>query len=69
MEHQVSRADGRRLQVLEAGVSDGRPVLVHGGTPNSRLLYETEVRLAEAQGIRIISYDRPAALTGTRGAR
>jgi pimeloyl-ACP methyl ester carboxylesterase len=59
MEHQVSGADGRRLQVLEAGPPGGRPVLVHGGTPNSRLLYEPEVRLAERQGIRLISYDRP----------
>jgi pimeloyl-ACP methyl ester carboxylesterase len=59
MEHQVSTGDGRRLAVLEAGVPDGRAVLVHNGTPNSRLLYEREVRLAERQGIRIISYDRP----------
>jgi pimeloyl-ACP methyl ester carboxylesterase len=59
MEHQVTTADGRRLQVLERGVSDGRPVLVHDGTPSSRLLYEPSVRLAERQGIRMISYDRP----------
>lgn len=59
MEHQVSTADGRRLQVLEGGVPTGRAVLVHNGTPNSRLLYEPSVRLAERQGIRMISYDRP----------
>jgi pimeloyl-ACP methyl ester carboxylesterase len=59
MEHQVSTADGRRLQVLERGVPDGRSVLVHGGTPNSRVLYEPSVELAETQGIRMISYDRP----------
>jgi pimeloyl-ACP methyl ester carboxylesterase len=59
MEHQVTTADGRRLQVLERGVPDGRSVLVHGGTPNSRLLYEPSVQLAETQGIRMISYDRP----------
>jgi pimeloyl-ACP methyl ester carboxylesterase len=59
MEHQVTTAEGRRLQVLERGLADGRPVLVHGGTPNSRLLYEPSVRLAERQGIRLISYDRP----------
>jgi len=45
--------------VLERGVPGGRAVLVHGGTPNSRLLYEPAVRLAERQGIRLISYDRP----------
>lgn len=59
MEHRVSTADGRRLRVLEGGVPDGRPVLVHSGTPNSRLLYEPAVRLAERQGIRMICYDRP----------
>ena len=45
--------------MLEAGAPDGRPVLVHNGTPNSRLLYEPTVRLAENQGIRMIGYDRP----------
>lgn len=45
--------------MLERGVPDGRAVLVHNGTPNSRLLYEPAVRLAERQGIRMISYDRP----------
>jgi pimeloyl-ACP methyl ester carboxylesterase len=47
------------LQVLERGHPEGKPVLVHNGTPNSRLMYEPEVRLAERQGIRLISYDRP----------
>lgn len=59
MEYQVTAADGRRLQVVEGGVPDGHAILVHNGTPNSRLLYEPSVRLAERQGIRLISYDRP----------
>jgi pimeloyl-ACP methyl ester carboxylesterase len=59
MEHDVRTADGRRLRVQEGGAPRGRPVLVHNGTPNSRLLYEPSVRLAEAQGVRMISYDRP----------
>lgn len=59
MEHQIRTADGRRLQVLERGTPGGRPVLVHSGTPDSRLLYEPSVRLAERQGIRMIGYDRP----------
>jgi pimeloyl-ACP methyl ester carboxylesterase len=58
-EHRVPAGDGRVLQVLERGRSDGKPVLVHNGTPNSRLMYEPDVRLAEDQGIRLISYDRP----------
>jgi pimeloyl-ACP methyl ester carboxylesterase len=47
------------LQVLERGDPDGTPLLFHNGTPNSRLMYEPQVRLAERQGIRLISYDRP----------
>jgi pimeloyl-ACP methyl ester carboxylesterase len=58
-EHRVATKDGRALQVLERGDPDGKPVLVHNGTPNSRLMYEPDVRLAERQGIRLISYDRP----------
>jgi len=59
MEHEIRTAGGRGLLVLEAGAPDGRPVLVHNGTPNSRLLYGPAVRLAESQGIRMIGYDRP----------
>jgi pimeloyl-ACP methyl ester carboxylesterase len=44
---------------LERGNPDGTPVLTHNGTPNSRLIYEPDARLAERQGIRLISYDRP----------
>jgi pimeloyl-ACP methyl ester carboxylesterase len=58
-EHQVAVDGGRVLQVLERGHPDGKPVLAHNGTPNSRLIYEPDVRLAERQGIRLISYDRP----------
>jgi pimeloyl-ACP methyl ester carboxylesterase len=58
-EHQIATHDGRVLQVLERGVPDGRAVLVHSGTPNSRLLFDRDVVRAERQGIRLISYDRP----------
>jgi pimeloyl-ACP methyl ester carboxylesterase len=51
--------DGRTLCVQEGGRLDGRPIFAHGGTPNSRLLYEPDVELAERQGVRLISYDRP----------
>jgi pimeloyl-ACP methyl ester carboxylesterase len=59
VEHEVRTADGRRLQVSEEGVADGRPVLVHGGTPSSRVLYEPIVRRAVKQRIRLLAYDRP----------
>lgn len=55
----VHTADGRALAVEESGDPAGRPVLVHMGTPNSRLLYTPNVRDAAARGLRLISYDRP----------
>jgi pimeloyl-ACP methyl ester carboxylesterase len=59
MERVVRTADGRTLAVEEAGDRDGRPVLVHMGTPNSRRLYGRNVADAAARGLRLISYDRP----------
>ncbi len=51
--------DGRVLAVEEAGDPDGRPVLIHGGTPNSRHLYGPHASDAAQRGLRLISYDRP----------
>lgn len=65
-EHQVLTGDGRTLQVLERGDPNGRPVLVHNGTPNSRLLFDRDVARAERQEIRLISYDRPGYGGSTR---
>jgi pimeloyl-ACP methyl ester carboxylesterase len=59
MERVVRTADGRTLVVREAGDLDGRPVLVHMGTPNSRYLYGRNVADASRRGLRLISYDRP----------
>lgn len=62
----VTTPDGRTLRVLDAGPEDGAPVLVHNGTPNSRLLYGHDVERAEEQGVRMISYDRPGYGGSTR---
>lgn len=59
MERIVDTADGRRLAVSDGGVPDGIPVLVHYGTPNSRLQYAPDVASAQERGIRFITYDRP----------
>jgi pimeloyl-ACP methyl ester carboxylesterase len=59
MERTVRTPDGRTLAVKESGDLAGRPVLVHMGTPNSRLLYEPNSQDAAARGLRLISYDRP----------
>lgn len=55
----VRTGDGRSLSVEDAGDPDGRPVMVHVGTPNSRHLYGRTVADATARGLRLISYDRP----------
>jgi len=55
----VRTPDGRTLLVQEGGDPKGRPIMALAGTPNSRLLYEGHLALAEQQGIRLIGYDRP----------
>ena len=59
MGHAIRTPDGRTLAVEDYGDPAGRPVLVHMGTPNSRHLYDPNVRDAAARGLRLISYDRP----------
>jgi pimeloyl-ACP methyl ester carboxylesterase len=49
----------RTLTVEDAGPEDGFPVLVHQGG-GSRHLEPAAVREARGQGLRLISYDRPA---------
>jgi pimeloyl-ACP methyl ester carboxylesterase len=51
--------DGREIRIDEAGQPDGVPVLVHNGTPGSRLLFAPWIADAQARGIRLIGYDRP----------
>jgi pimeloyl-ACP methyl ester carboxylesterase len=57
-EHDIS-VDGRTVRVLEAGDPGGRAVVVHHGTPGSRLLWRELVEDAEARAIRLVAYDRP----------
>ena len=59
VEHRIKTPDGRTLAVQEDGDPNGKPVLAHNGTPNSRQLYARHVIDAAARGIRLISYDRP----------
>ena len=60
MEWFLTTADGRTLAVEDAGDRDGRPVLVHVGTPGGRRLYGPRTLAdAERRELRLISYDRP----------
>jgi len=55
----ISTVDGRELCISEAGQPDGISILVHHGTPGSKLPNPLNVEDARAQGIRLITYDRP----------
>src|SRR4051794_11835917 len=54
----VTTPDGRTVAAYEHGDPDGRPVLVHHGTPGSGHVREKWIAQAAEQGIRLISYDR-----------
>lgn len=58
-DHRVTTASGRVLTVAEGGDPNGRPILVHSGTPASRLIYAKHDAIACEQGVRLIAYDRP----------
>ncbi len=64
----VKTADGRALQLSEAGDPSGFPVVAQHGTPGSRVLYDEHDALAREQGIRLIGYDRPGYGGSTRAA-
>lgn len=64
-EHIVRTSERRRLGVLEAGDLGGKPVVVHSGTPGSKLPFPPWVRDAEERGLRLIFYDRPGYADST----
>jgi pimeloyl-ACP methyl ester carboxylesterase len=55
----VTYGAGRSLAVSVAGPRDGLVLLVHAGSPGSRVLYRSQVEVAAASGFRTVSYDRP----------
>src|SRR5436309_67250 len=66
IDHQLRTPDDRVLQVREDGDPAGRPVLVHGGSPGSRVMFGPDVARARRRGVRLISYDRPGYGGSTR---
>ncbi|QWC19073.1 alpha/beta hydrolase [Halorubrum sp. 2020YC2] len=52
-------SDGRTLAYATAGDPDGRPVVVHHGTPGSRLFGALLSAPATAAGVRVLVPDRP----------
>jgi pimeloyl-ACP methyl ester carboxylesterase len=54
----VALRDGRTLHVYDDGDRNGKPVVVHHGTPSAGDLFAPHVEDAQARGIRLIGYDR-----------
>jgi pimeloyl-ACP methyl ester carboxylesterase len=69
--HQVVVADGRVLEVLTAGPSQGTPVVFHHGTPFAAVPYAPAVRGVVARGARLVCWSRPgyAGSTSQPGRR
>jgi pimeloyl-ACP methyl ester carboxylesterase len=58
IDHSLDGPGGRKLHVREAGALDGVPIVVHHGTPGSRLFRERWVADAGERGIRLIGFER-----------
>src|SRR5579872_62523 len=59
METIVTVDDGRKLRVETSGVAQGKPVLMHHGSPGAGRAYGPHAADAAAKGICLIAYDRP----------
>ncbi|MFC5134334.1 MULTISPECIES: alpha/beta fold hydrolase [Haloferacaceae] len=55
----VDLADGRTLAYTDCGPPDGFPVVLHHGTPGSRLFAALFADDAAEEGVRLITPDRP----------
>lgn len=52
-------SDGRTIAYTDSGDPDGEPVVVHHGTPGSRLFAAVLAEAAADEGVRLIIPDRP----------
>jgi pimeloyl-ACP methyl ester carboxylesterase len=62
----VTRPDGRRLEVIDAGPPDGVALVLCHGTPGSGLLFGGWAAACAARGVRLIGYSRPGYGCSTR---
>lgn len=65
-EVQVETADGRILDVVDAGRVGDPAVVVHHGMPGAKGLYQGWTEDAERRGLRLIGYSRPGFGSSTR---
>ena len=62
----VTRPDGRRLEVIDAGPPDCVALVLCHGTPGSGLLFGGWAEACAARGVRLIGYSRPGYGGSTR---
>ncbi|MBW4030524.1 MAG: alpha/beta hydrolase [Acidobacteria bacterium] len=64
-------SDGRHLDVYVSGPEGATPLVLHHGTPGSRVTSRTIERSAHAHGLRVVTMSRPGygASTRRRGRR
>ncbi|HEY4227978.1 MAG TPA: alpha/beta hydrolase [Candidatus Limnocylindrales bacterium] len=63
---QITTADGRSLDVWQAGPPDGDPLVFHLGTPGAGLPFGRHVRNLADRGLRYVSASRPGYGDSTR---
>ena len=62
----LNLADGRRLEVFDAGPEDGELLIMNHGTPGSGMIYRGWAWRCAERGIRLVSYSRPGYGQSTR---
>ena len=62
----LALADGRSLDVWQAGPPDGDALLFHHGTPGAGLPFDHHVRLMAERGLRYVSWTRAGYGSSTR---
>jgi pimeloyl-ACP methyl ester carboxylesterase len=56
---ELQTPDGRSLELVVAGPSDGTPLVLHHGTPGAAVVFERLVDTAGRHGLRTVVYARP----------
>lgn len=68
MDEAISLPDGRLLDICVSGAASGIPLIVHHGTPGSRVPLRMLERAAHARGLRYVGFSRPGYGGSTRQA-
>jgi pimeloyl-ACP methyl ester carboxylesterase len=56
---ELQTPDGRSLELVVAGPSDGTPLVLHHGTPGAAVVFDRLVDTAGRHGLRTVVYARP----------